>query len=69
MEYHTRFTTVWVLIVTTIGLIAWDLYARKKPGATISEVLLGSAKQSPILPFLFGVLMGHLFFPQLDCLK
>lgn len=68
-EIHTRFTTIWILVVTTILLGAWDLYARRKPGGTISEVLLNSARSSPLIPFLFGVLMGHMFWFQEVCVK
>jgi hypothetical protein len=62
--FSTKFKTTWVLVVVAVALAAWDLYARKTPEGTISEVILSSARHSPLLPFLFGVLMGHLFWFQ-----
>jgi hypothetical protein len=62
--FQTKFTTTWIIAVTAAFLGAWDLYARKFKEGTISEVILSSARSSPLLPFLFGVLMGHLFWAQ-----
>lgn len=64
-EYKTAFQTVWILVVVSAGLIGWDFYARTVPGATISELILGAARAHPVVPFLFGVLGGHFFFPQI----
>lgn len=63
-EFKTDFATTWIIAAITVTLGAWDLYARKYGGGTISEVMLSSARQSPLLPFLFGVLCGHLWWPQ-----
>lgn len=60
---HMRRKTVWILVVVSVGLIVWDLYAMRHPQDTISRVIL-SASHHPILPFSFGVLMGHLFWAQ-----
>lgn len=59
-------TTAWVVSLTTAALIGYDVYAVLclPPGSTISEVLLGAALHYPIVPFAFGFLMGHLFWPQ-----
>lgn len=62
--YNTSFKTAWIIVATAAALIAWDLYARHVPGATISEVLLTWACHHPVVPFGFGVLMGHLFWFQ-----
>lgn len=45
---------------------AYDVYAMLFMGyeATFSAVLLELAHSTPIVPFLFGVLIGHLFWPQ-----
>jgi len=64
MEYKTSFKTTWILGVIGFALIAWDVYARAYPGGTVSEVVLGGAMRHPILPFLSGVLCGHLFWFQ-----
>lgn len=63
-EFKTSFKTTWVILAVALLLGAWDIWARSSPGGTISEVILSSARQSPLLPFLFGVLCGHLFWPQ-----
>lgn len=61
-----RTKTILVLAVTVAALIGWDIYVWQSPGGgdTISEVVLGWAKKTVVLPFAFGVLMGHLFWPQ-----
>lgn len=64
--YNTSFKTTWILLLTIAGLAAWDVYCRQFPGGTISEVLLTAAKNHPVVPFAFGALGGHLFWPQLD---
>ena len=63
-EYSTRFKTVWVILACAAAIAGWDLYARHFPAATISEIFLGVGTGHPLLPFLVGVLMGHLFWPQ-----
>lgn len=68
LDFKTRQSTVGILVLIAVGLIAWDAYAAfgtAGAGDTISEVLLSWARAHPILPFLGGVLCGHLFWPQL----
>lgn len=62
----TKKWTGLILIFVTIALIAWDLLMVKTPtvGDTISEYLLILASDNPSIPFAFGCLMGHLFWPQ-----
>lgn len=61
----TKFSTAWILVATAAGLIGWDVYAAMSPiQPTISALLLHHACLHPVLPFSFGVLMGHLFWPQ-----
>lgn len=59
-------TTIVILIVAAASLIAWDIYAalNRKPGDTISEVMLDAGKRVAGLPFVFGVLAAHLFMPH-----
>lgn len=55
------------LIITTIaGLIGWDIVvaSNKTKGDTISEILLRAAKKVPAVAMAWGVLSGHLFWPQ-----
>jgi hypothetical protein len=55
--------TVWVVAATTAILIVYDVWTGVKNGSdtTISWVMLSLSKKYPIIPFSFGVLMGHIF--------
>jgi len=64
-----RAITIWLLIGVAVLLISWDIYVaffNKTPNSkdTISGVVLGFAQKHPVIPFAFGVLMGHFFWPQ-----
>jgi hypothetical protein len=60
----TKFSTLWVVGACAAVLIGWDVYAALSPAnATISATTLFFSKH-PIVPFLAGVLAGHLFWPQ-----
>lgn len=58
--------THWALIVVSLGLIGADFYwaTNSVPADTISEVILFYARKYTAIPFLFGVLFGHLLWPQ-----
>lgn len=58
--------THWVLGVTVAALIAYDVLAVWRGGvtATISHRILELSRRRPVLPFAFGVLCGHLLWPQ-----
>lgn len=58
--------THWVLIAVSSGLIIADIFwaTNDVEGDTISEVILKYARKYTVIPFLFGVLMGHLLWPQ-----
>ena len=62
----TRKLTLWGLIAFVAILIVYDIaiYITPPSGDTISEVVLGLARQHPVIPFLLGVLGGHLCWPQ-----
>ena len=53
------------LLLTLIALLGYDLFAVYQFGyeGTISLVVFTMAKSFPIIPFLVGVVVGHLFFP------
>lgn len=57
--------TAGVIIGVTVVVIVYDVWAASIGGieSTISLVLWENAKLYPIIPFAFGGLMGHLFFP------
>lgn len=58
--------TLFVMSAASLGLVAWDIVAasNKARGDTISEILLENSKKVPILAVAWGVLTGHLFWPQ-----
>lgn len=61
-----RLATIIILVVTAILLIVWDIVVAANPvaGDTISEITLAFARKHPVVPFIMGVIMGHLFWPQ-----
>lgn len=62
----TSFRTVRVIAFVAVLLAVFDYFAFKNPAAgdTLSEVLLLWSMRHPVVPFLFGVISGHLFWPQ-----
>jgi len=58
-------TTYGVLITTGVVLFAWDVIVALdgEPNNTITRVLRRTARKWLILPFAFGVIMGHLWQP------
>ena len=52
-----------VILVTTFLVIGYDIYAAAdREQKTISRVMLEAARRYPIVPFAWGVLMGHWFW-------
>lgn len=62
----TKKTTVGVIVGAALGLIGWDVVVatNKEKGDTISEVLLKASKNTPLVGVAWGILTGHLFWPQ-----
>jgi hypothetical protein len=58
--------TILVIVCSVLGIAAYDVVPafNKKKGDTISEVLLHASKKRPILACVWGILTGHLFWPQ-----
>lgn len=54
--------TRWVMICTVVAVLIYDAYALYAGGlhATISWQFVGLSEQYPFIPFMFGVLAGHL---------
>jgi hypothetical protein len=53
------------LVVLAFG---WEFYALiELDHATISEMVWNMSNATPLVPFLFGGLMGHFFFPKGVC--
>lgn len=53
-----------LILATIVAALAYDLYAYRRSGgqATISNWVREMSRDWPIIPFLAGVLAGHLFF-------
>jgi hypothetical protein len=58
--------TALVIVAFLLVLLSYDVFAQIVWGtqATISQVMLTQAKLYPMIPFLFGLLFGHFFWPQ-----
>jgi hypothetical protein len=59
----------WVLIGAVVALFVYEFIAayQNAPGhdpLTISQLIWRGSEAGPALPFGFGLLMGHLFFPR-----
>lgn len=59
-----REMTTIIIIAATVILIGYDVFAFIFAGAdaTISVVIWEASKDFPMVPFGFGVLMGHFFW-------
>ena len=57
----------WILGIIVLELFIYEAYALidTKPGDTTSEIVWAMSRR-PLVPFLFGLLMGHLFWQRLD---
>ena len=64
MKYRKLTIAFIVLIVLLVA--GYDITIAVLGGeqATISATLLAIARQWPIVPFMLGLLAGHLFFPN-----
>ena len=58
--------TAVVCVATACVLVGYDIFAAVKagPSGTISDVIRGVAATNPIVPFAFGILMGHFFWSK-----
>ncbi len=66
MVFRTNKQTSWVLAVCSLILMVWDyqMFSNNIDGDTISEITVKNSIRHPIIPFLFGILGGHLFWYQ-----
>ena len=60
----TKFITTVFIIATTLIVIAYDIFIVIEPsrGDTISRMLLTFSYRYPVIPWLWGILSGHLFW-------
>lgn len=58
----------WIFLGLVGGLCVYEVVALgdQCEGDTISEIMWATATKRPILPFAFGVLMGHFFWQRLE---
>lgn len=56
----------WILFIHLITIGIYDFWAALYRGRnyTVSFALLSLVQSMPIVGILFGILIGHLFFPQ-----
>ena len=59
----------WYLIAAVVSLFVYEFIAAyrnapKHDPLTISQLIWRGSAVGPALPFAFGLLMGHLFFPH-----
>lgn len=60
-----RNITISVIVATAAIIIGYDIWAVLRGGveATISSVIFNASLRFPLIPFAFGVLAGHFWFP------
>jgi hypothetical protein len=55
-----------ILIGMVVIVLFWDatVLLMDRPEATLSAVLMQITKENPIVAFVLGVVIGHLFWPN-----
>lgn len=56
-------TTIFVIVVSAV-VILYDVWVYATDQTTVSQVMAGFAKRHPVVILLWGVLMGHWFWPM-----
>jgi len=51
-------------VLVVLWMFDWWHLVKGKPTETVSAVLLDWSAHWPVLPFLMGMVMGHLLWPQ-----
>lgn len=61
---RNKLLTVFLLLIFAGLAIGWDLYVYSygENADMISNVIWNASSKHPVLPFLTGFLMGHLFW-------
>jgi uncharacterized membrane protein len=64
--YMTPYIARIILLILVIVVVGWDIWVTNlgDPKASFSQVILDKSMKDPIIPFLVGVLIGHLFWPN-----
>ena len=59
-----RTITSWIIGLVALGIIAWDIYAyTHATNSSISVVMTDWSRLHPTLALIWGILMGHWFWP------
>lgn len=55
-----------IVLVMIVIVSFWDITVifMGRQDATISAVIYQLSKENPIIPFILGVIIGHLFWPN-----
>ena len=66
-----RGVTITIMLLVAIGLSAFDVYLafNHVKGDTISAIIYETSLQTFLLPYTFGILMGHFFWPSSNALQ
>tara|TARA_B100000029_G_scaffold460419_1_gene491387 strand:- start:1204 stop:1413 length:210 start_codon:yes stop_codon:yes gene_type:complete len=66
LKKMTPYTARIILLIMVLVVVAWDVTVTYggKPEASLSQVILEKSMRDPIIPFLIGVIIGHLFWPN-----
>jgi len=56
---------LWVMMLAVAIVVVWDVYALTQMGrhVTVSTKIRELSQSYPILPFVFGAVIGHFFWP------
>lgn len=62
----THIATISLLVVFGLSLLVWDAIVifNEVKGDTISAITWEAAQRYWVIPFFFGALMSHFFFPR-----
>lgn len=58
---------IWILVLSFIGMVVYEIIAAVRSDQTISQYIWQATLHHPMVPFLFGLLMGHFFWQAADC--
>lgn len=62
--FMSEVAAIVIIITTTAAVAGLNIWLAVTPDKkTISQVIARWAVKHPIIPFVFGVLMGHWFWP------
>lgn len=68
MKVKHKSSVMWSIMAVLLGLIGYDFWACQdtKNRDTVSHMITESSERYLIVPFIFGVIMGHFFWSQHD---